>query len=115
MRKHKFVTIPYSKLKHQIIKIFLEEGYILDFKIDQKKDSVEKSIIVTLKYVERERVIRGLKRISKPGLKVYSKADQVPRVLNGLGTAVISTSKGLLIDTKARSQNLGGEVLLFIW
>ena len=119
MRQHKTVSVPYSKIKHEILKIFLDEGYIVDFKIRESKDSVKKDLVISLKYSRRantqESAIRGLKRVSKPGLKVYSKAENLPRVLNGLGTAIVSTSKGLLTDKDARTQNLGGEVLLFVW
>ena len=115
MRGHKTVTVPHSNIKQEILKIFLDEGYISDFKVRETKGKVQKDIQITLKYNRDEKVIRGLKRVSKPGLKVYSKADAVPQVLNGLGTAIISTSKGMLTDKEARTQNLGGEVLLFIW
>jgi small subunit ribosomal protein S8 len=114
MRGHKTVSVPHSNIKQEILKIFLDEGYIADFKVKEEKGSVKKNIIITLKYKGTEKVIRGLKRVSKPGLKVYSKAENLPTVLNGLGTAIISTSKGLLTDKEARTQNLGGEVLLFI-
>jgi small subunit ribosomal protein S8 len=114
MRNHKTVSMPHSNMKQEILKIFLEEGYIADFKVRETKGSVKKDLVVTLKYKGNDKVIRGLKRISKPGLKVYSKAENLPQVLNGLGTAIVSTSKGLLTDKEARTQNLGGEVLLFI-
>ena len=115
MRQHKKVAIPYSKIKHEILKIFLDEGYIESFKIKDEKGSVKKDLIISLKYHHGERVIKGLKRISKPGLKVYTKSDKIPQVINGLGVAIISTSKGLLTDTQARDQKIGGEVMLFIW
>ena len=114
MRNHKTVSLPHSNIKQQILKIFLDEGYITDFKVKEEKGKAQKNLLITLKYKSQNSVIRGLKKISKPGLKVYSKAESIPQVLNGLGTAIISTSKGLMTDDEARSQNLGGEVLLFI-
>ena len=108
------VTVPASKLKLELARILKEEGYIKDYKV--VKDNVQGSIVLTLKYGEnKERVITGLKRISKPGLRVYAQKNEVPKVLNGLGTAVISTSKGVMTDKEARKQNLGGEVLAYIW
>jgi small subunit ribosomal protein S8 len=114
MRKHKTVTIPYSKLKQEILNIFLAEGYITDFKIIESKDSIEKNFKVTLKYSGNAKVITGLRRISKPGLRIYQEASKLPQVLNGFGVAVVSTNKGLMTDKDARTQNLGGEVMLFI-
>ena len=108
------VTVPASKLKIELARILKEEGFIKDYKVVE--DGVLKNIILTLKYGnKKERVITGLKRISKPGLRVYVKSDEVPKVLNGLGIAVISTSKGIMTDKEARKQNLGGEVLAYIW
>lgn len=108
------VEVPASNIKVEIAKILKEEGFISDYKI--KKDEIQNSIILGLKYGEhKERVITGLKRISKPGLRVYAKADEVPSVLNGLGIAIVSTSRGLMTDRDARKQNLGGEVLAYIW
>lgn len=108
------VSIPASKLKVEIAKILKEEGFIEDYK--EVKEDVQGTIELTLKYGnKKERVITGLKRISKPGLRVYVKSEEVPRVLNGLGIAIISTSKGLMTDKDARKQNLGGEVLAYIW
>lgn len=112
--RDKEVEVPASKLKEEIARILKEEGFINDYKI--KKNSVQNTIVLSLKYTEkRERVITGLKRISKPGLRVYVKADEVPKVLNGLGIAILSTSKGLMTDKNARKENLGGEVLAYIW
>ena len=112
--RYKEVEIPASKIKVEIARILKEEGFIVDYKIN--KDDVQDSIVLSLKYGEnKERVITGLKRISKPGLRVYVKAEAVPRVLNGLGIAIISTSKGLMKDKDAREQSLGGEVLAYIW
>jgi small subunit ribosomal protein S8 len=108
------VEVPSSKIKLAIADILKNEGYIADYKI--KKNNVQDIIVLNLKYGEhKERVITGLKRISKPGLRVYSKAEELPRVLNGLGIAIISTSKGLMTDKDARKNNLGGEVLAYIW
>ena len=113
MRDKEF-EVPASKLKEEIARILKEEGFINDYKI--KKNSVQNTIVLSLRYTEkRERVITGLKRISKPGLRVYVKADEVPKVLNGLGIAILSTSKGLMTDKNARKENLGGEVLAYIW
>ena len=112
--RYKEVEVPASKMKLEIARILKEEGFIVDYKIN--KDDVQDSMILSLKYGEnKERVITGLKRISKPGLRVYVKAEDVPRVLNGLGIAIISTSKGLMKDKDAREQSLGGEVLAYIW
>ena len=108
------VEVPSSKLKLEIAKILKEEGFIKDYKI--KKNNVQDIIVLNLKYGEnKERVITGLKRISKPGLRVYAKANEVPTVLNGLEIAIISTSKGIMTDKKARELSLGGEVLAYIW
>lgn len=108
------VEVPSSKLKLEIAKILKEEGFIKDYKI--KKNNVQDIIVLNLKHGEnKERVITGLKRISKPGLRVYAKANEVPTVLNGLGIAIISTSKGIMADKKARELSLGGEVLAYIW
>lgn len=108
------VKVPASKLKIELARILKEEGFIKDYKV--RDENVQGMIYLTLKYGQnKERVITGLKRISKPGLRVYAKADEVPRVLNGLGIAIISTSKGIMTDKEARKQNLGGEVLAYIW
>ena len=112
--RYKEVEVPASKIKNEIARILKEEGFITDYKI--VKNEVQDTILLTLKYGDnKERVITGLKRISKPGLRVYVKAEEVPRVLNGLGIAIISTSKGLMKDKDAREQSLGGEVLAYIW
>ena len=108
------VTVPASKLKVELARILKEEGFIKEYKV--VSEGVEKNILLTLKYGnKKERVITGLKRISKPGLRVYVKSDEVPKVLNGLGIAIISTSKGIMTDKEARKQNIGGEVLAYIW
>ena len=107
------VDIPASKLIGQILEIFKGDGYIEDFRLLQ--DSTQGTYKVYLKYEKKKPSIVGLKRISRPGLRVYSKSDQVPRVLNGLGTAVISTSKGVMNDREARKLKVGGEVVCYIW
>ena len=112
--KHETVEIPSSKIKVEIAKILLEEGYIAGYEIIE--DGLQGVIKVTLKYgANKQKVITGLKRISKPGLRVYASKEELPRVLKGLGIAIISTSKGIMTDKKARSENVGGEVLAFIW
>jgi len=108
------VKVPASKLKLELARILKEEGFIKEYKV--LDENVQGMIQITLKYGEKkERVITGLKRISKPGLRVYAKAEEVPKVLNGLGIAIISTSKGIMTDKEARKQGLGGEVLAYIW
>ena len=108
------VVVPSSNVKLRIVEILKEEGYIANYKIE--KNEVQDNIIITLKYGNnKERVISGLKRISKPGLRVYAKASEMPKVLNGLGIAIVSTSKGLMTDKNARKESLGGEVLAYIW
>ena len=112
--RYKEVEVPASKIKVEIARILKEEGFISDYKI--KKNDVQSIIVLNLKYGEKkERVITGLKRISKPGLRVYAKAQELPRVLNGLGIAIVSTSKGVMTDKDARNQSLGGEVMAYIW
>ena len=108
--RSKEVAMPTSKIKLDIATILKDEGFIEEFKVDKN------ILTLTLKYGQgKERVITGLKRISKPGLRVYAKNDEIPKVLNGLGIAIISTSKGLMTDKEARKNNLGGEVLAYIW
>ena len=112
--RYEEVKVPASNIKKEIARILKEEGYINDYKVES--DDAQGTIVLSLKYTEkRERVITGLKRISKPGLRVYAKSDEVPRVLNGLGIAIISTSKGIMTDKEARKENIGGEVLAYIW
>ena len=111
--RYEEVSVPASTIKKEIAKILKEEGFIKDYKI--VKDDAQGTIVLTLKYNKKERVITGLKRISKPGLRVYVKNDEVPKVLNGLGIAIISTSKGIMTDKQARKENIGGEVLAYIW
>ncbi|MEW6572435.1 MAG: 30S ribosomal protein S8 [Bacillota bacterium] len=111
---HSTVEIPASRLKKSLASILKEEGFIKDFEVIE--DGKQGIIRIYLKYgANRERVITGLRRISKPGLRVYARKDQVPRVLGGLGLAILSTSKGIMTDTKARKLGLGGEVICYIW
>ncbi len=113
--KHDTVDVPASKMKISIAEILLKEGYIKSFEIEEVGSF--KNIHITLKYGrdKNTKIITGLKRISKPGLRVYASKEELPRVLGGLGTAIISTNKGVLTDKEARKQNVGGEVLAFIW
>lgn len=113
--KHDTVEIPASKMKKAIADILLSEGYVQA--VDIIEDGKFETIKITLKYGvdKNEKIITGLKRISKPGLRVYASKDELPRVLGGLGTAIISTNKGVLTDKEARKQNVGGEVLAFVW
>ena len=111
---HETCSIPCSKIKVEIAKILKAEGYITDYKVDG--EGKDKAITITLKYgTDGNKVISGIKRISKPGLKVYAKSDAIPRVLNGLGIAIISTSQGLMTDRDARKKALGGEVVAYVW
>ncbi|MFI3313402.1 MAG: 30S ribosomal protein S8 [Eubacteriales bacterium] len=112
--KHDSVDVPASNLKKAIAEILLEEGYIKSFQIVE--DGTQGIIRITLKYLpSKEKVITGLRRVSKPGLRVYAGAEELPRVLKGLGIAIISTSKGVMTDKKARAAHVGGEVLAFVW
>ena len=113
--KHKTVDVPCSKMKMAIAEILFKEGYIKSFE-EIKEENNQGIIRITLKYTEKgKKVIDGLKRISKPGLRVYASKDELPQVLNGLGIALISTSKGIMTDKAARAARLGGEVLAYIW
>ena len=112
--KHDTVDVPASNMKKAIAQILLEEGYIKNFQLID--DGTQGVIRITLKYnAGKEKVLSGLRRVSKPGLRVYVGADELPRVLRGLGTAIVSTSKGVMTDKKAREAHVGGEVLAFIW
>lgn len=113
--KHDTVEVPASKMKKAIAEILLNEGYIKGYELVQ--DGIKEIIRITLKYGKdkNEKVISGLKRISKPGLRVYADAENLPKVLGGLGTAIVSTNKGVITDKDARKQNVGGEVIAFIW
>ena len=111
--KHDSVVVPSSKEKVEIAKILKSEGYITDFVVD---GDLKKNIVITLKYGEHgEKVISGIKRISKPGLRVTAECDKLPKVLKGLGIAIISTSKGVLTDNQARKAGVGGEILCYVW
>ena len=112
--RYEEVRVPSSKIKKEIARILKDEGFINDYSIS--KDNAQGTILLKLKYTnKKESAITGLKRISKPGLRVYAKSDEIPKVLNGLGIAIISTSKGIMTDKEARKENLGGEVLAYIW
>jgi len=111
--KHKTVDIPLSRVKNQIAEILVNEGYVSSYEIIE--DGVKKNMRITLKYGDKARVLSGLRRISKPGLRVYAKSDNLPKVLNGLGVAIVSTNMGIVSDKVARKHNVGGEVLAFIW
>ena len=112
--KHETVDVPASKMKVAIAQILLDEGYIKSFQLID--DGTQGIIRITLKYLaNKEKAIQGLKRVSKPGLRIYAGADELPKVLKGLGIAIISTSKGIMTDKKARAEHIGGEVLAFIW
>ncbi|MGX8699593.1 MAG: 30S ribosomal protein S8 [bacterium] len=111
--KHATVDIPASNMKKAIVQILLDEGYIKNYQL--VSDGGQGVIKVTLKYNGGERVIQGLRRVSKPGLRIYAGTDEIPYVLKGLGVAIISTSKGVMTDKKARAEHVGGEVLAFVW
>ena len=112
--KHETVDIPASNLKKSIAEILLEEGYIKSFQIVE--DGKQGIIRVALKYAPgKQKVIHGLRRVSKPGLRIYSNCEDMPKVMNGLGIAIVSTSKGVMTDKKARQANVGGEILAFVW
>ena len=112
--KHETVDIPASNMKKAIAQILLEEGYIASYKVIE--DDKQGVIRVTLKYGEnKSQVITGLRRVSKPGLRIYSNVEDMPKVMKGLGIAIVSTSKGIMTDREARKQNVGGEVLAFVW
>ena len=111
--KHATVDVPASNMKKSIADILVEEGYIKGYEIvDDGKQGI---IRVTLKYLGKTKVIRGLKRVSKPGLRIYAGYEDMPKVMNGLGIAIVSTSKGIMTDKKARAAKVGGEVLAFVW
>ncbi|MCI5724554.1 MAG: 30S ribosomal protein S8 [Fusobacterium gastrosuis] len=110
---HEKVDVPHSKMKERIAEILKEQGYISNFKIVTEGNN--KNIRIYLKYAGKERVIKGIKRISKPGRRVYSSVEDMPRVLSGLGIAIVSTSKGIITDKVARAEKVGGEILAFVW
>lgn len=111
--KHETVDVPASNMKKSIAQILNDEGYIEGYKVVE--DGKQGIIRITLKYVNKQKAIKGIRRVSKPGLRVYSNCEDIPRVMNGLGIAIISTSKGIMTDKKARKENVGGEVLAFVW
>ena len=111
--KHETVDIPASNMKRAIAEILLSEGYIKGYQIIE--DGKQGVIRITLKYVGKQKVIHGLRRVSKPGLRIYSNCEDMPKVMNGLGIAIVSTSKGIMTDRQARKENVGGEVLAFVW
>ena len=112
--KHDTVEVPASKMKKAICQILVDEGYVRHYSV--KEDGKQGIITISLKYAEgRQPVIKGLKRVSKPGLRIYSSAEELPKVMKGLGVAIVSTSKGVMTDRAARQQNVGGEVLAFVW
>lgn len=111
--KHATVDVPASKMKKSIAQILLDEGYIKNFQLID--DGTQGIIRITLKYNGNEKALSGLRRVSKPGLRIYAGAEELPRVLNGLGIAIVSTSKGVMTDKAARAAHVGGEVLAFIW
>ena len=112
--KHESVDVPASKMKKAIAQILLDEGYIKSFEVIE--DGKQGVLRITLKYLAgKQKVIRGLRRVSKPGLRIYSNCEEMPKVMNGLGIAIVSTSKGIMTDKEARKANVGGEVLAFVW
>ena|SRR5690554_1886760 len=111
--RHEVVEMPASRIKLQILEVLKKEGYIND--VEYIEDNKQGILRIYLKYFKNERVIKGLKRISKPGLRVYAKAEELPKVLNGLGVAVISTSEGIITDREARQKQIGGEVIAYVW
>ena len=113
---HDDVSMPASKLKESLAAVLQQEGYITGFEVTDNGDRPGRTLKIDMKYSpQRARVISGLKRVSKPGLRVYSKADEIPRVLGGLGVAVVSTSRGLMSDREARKRRMGGEILCYVW
>ncbi len=111
--RHETVDVPASNMKKAIAAILLEEGYIKNYQVIE--DGKQGIIRIALKYVGKEKVISGLQRVSKPGLRIYKNTEELPKVLKGLGIAIVSTSKGIMTDKKARQENVGGEVLAFVW
>ncbi len=112
--KHVSVDVPASKMKKSIAQILLDEGYIKSYEVVE--DGKQGIIRIQLKYAQgKQKVIRGIKRVSKPGLRIYASCEDMPKVMNGLGVAIVSTSKGVMTDKQARKENVGGEVLCFVW
>lgn len=110
---HKYLTVPASKQKLEITRILKDEGFVKDYRY--KEDDKQNQLIIYLKYLKKEKAINNLKRISKPGLRVYAKKDEIPEVLGGLGIVILSTSKGIMTGKKALQRHLGGEVICFVW
>ena len=111
--KHETVDIPASNMKKAIADILVNEGYISSYTVVE--DGKQGIIRVTLKYIGKQKVLQGLRRVSKPGLRIYAGAEDMPKVMNGLGIAIVSTSKGIMTDKQARKENVGGEILAFVW
>ena len=111
--RHDTVEVPASNMKKAICQILVDEGYVKGFNVTE--DGKQGMITITLKYVGKQPVIKGLKRVSKPGLRIYSSSEDMPKVLKGIGTAIVSTSRGVMTDKRARKENVGGEVLAFVW
>ena len=111
--KHETVDVPASNLKKSIAAILADEGYIKGYQVVE--DGKQGIIRITLKYVGKQKVIHGIRRVSKPGLRIYTNCEDMPKVMNGLGIAIVSTSKGVMTDKKAREANVGGEILAFVW
>lgn len=112
--KHEYVDVPASNMKKAIVQILVDEGYVQSYTV--KEDGKQGIIRVALKYTEdKKAVITGLRRVSKPGLRIYAKCEDMPRVMKGLGIAIVSTSKGVMTDSQARKENIGGEILAFVW
>ena len=113
MAKHTEVKVPFSKIKESMANILKNEGYIVSYEV--KEEGTKKDIVVTLKYMDGDAVIKGLKRISKPGRRVYTSVESLPKVLGGLGIAIVSTPKGVITDKECRKHSVGGEVLCYVW
>ena len=111
--KHETVDIPASNMKKAIADILVNEGYISGYTVVE--DGKQGIIKITLKYIGKQKVLQGLRRVSKPGLRIYAGAEEMPKVMNGLGIAIVSTSKGIMTDKQARKENVGGEILAFVW
>ncbi|SYV96921.1 30S ribosomal protein S8 [Mycoplasmopsis edwardii] len=112
-RKHKTVSIPFSVKKEAIVKLIESQGYISSYTVEG--EGTQKSLVITLKYKKGQAAIVGIKRVSKPGLRVYVKSEEIPSILSGYGTVIISTSKGLMTGAEARKENVGGEIIAYIW
>lgn len=111
--KHETVDVPASNVKKAIADILVSEGYIKSYQVVE--DGKQGTLHITLKYVRKQKVIQGIRRVSKPGLRIYSGCEDMPKVMNGLGVAIVSTSKGIMTDKQARKEHIGGEILAFVW